>query len=131
MQEYTLEKIINKKEGQYFEKKSARIKPKDILKHISAFANADGGLLVIGIEDSGELSGTNYNGSFNLQDYKLEIYRNIYPLPNIEFKNMKIVNNKNQIDNIILISVDVSIDKIIHLKNNEEVYLRIGDKSIQ
>lgn len=40
-------------EGQYFDRKSARMKPKDVVKHIIAFANVDGGTLVIGIEDDG------------------------------------------------------------------------------
>lgn len=48
-----IEYIRNLKENQYFDKKSARIKPQDILKHIVAFSNADGGKLVIGIEDDG------------------------------------------------------------------------------
>lgn len=33
-------------ESQYLERKSAKIKPRDILQHLVAFANADGGSLV-------------------------------------------------------------------------------------
>lgn len=44
-------------EDQHFDRKSARIKPKDILRHLVAFANAEGGHLVIGIEDDGEVTG--------------------------------------------------------------------------
>ena len=40
-------------EDQHFDRKSARIQPKDILRHLVAFANAEGGHLVIGIEDDG------------------------------------------------------------------------------
>lgn len=38
-------------ESQYLDRKSARKKPSELLKHLIAFANADGGQLVIGIED--------------------------------------------------------------------------------
>ncbi|HEK9691496.1 TPA: ATP-binding protein, partial [Streptococcus equi subsp. equi] len=38
-------------ENQYLDRKSARKKPQELLKHLIAFANADGGQLVIGIED--------------------------------------------------------------------------------
>ncbi|NQL99452.1 ATP-binding protein, partial [Streptococcus suis] len=38
-------------ENQYLDRKSARKKPSELLKHLIAFANADGGQLVIGIED--------------------------------------------------------------------------------
>ena len=44
-------------EDQHFDRKSARIQPKDILRHLVAFANAEGGHLVIGIEDDGEITG--------------------------------------------------------------------------
>ena len=47
--DYEIQKFISEKEDQYFDRKSARIKPRDIIKHIVAFANADGGKLVIGI----------------------------------------------------------------------------------
>lgn len=49
--------LIESEENQYFDRKSARIKPADILRHIVAFANANGGVLVVGIEDNGEITG--------------------------------------------------------------------------
>ena len=39
----------SERENQFFDRKSSRIKPIDILKHLVAFANAEGGQLVIGI----------------------------------------------------------------------------------
>ena len=41
------------RESQIFDRKSAKIKPLDILKHLVGFSNAEGGQLVIGIEDDG------------------------------------------------------------------------------
>ncbi len=38
-------------ESQYLDRKSARKKPLELLRHLIAFANAEGGQLVIGIED--------------------------------------------------------------------------------
>ncbi|HFU4519410.1 TPA: helix-turn-helix domain-containing protein, partial [Streptococcus suis] len=43
--------MANSKGNQYLDRKSARKKPSELLKHLIAFANADGGQLVIGIED--------------------------------------------------------------------------------
>lgn len=54
------------KENQYFDRKSARIKPNDAARHIVAFANASGGKLVIGIEDSGEITGFRFDGAQNV-----------------------------------------------------------------
>ena len=48
--------LVSEREGQHFDRKSARVKPKDIAKTIAAFANAEGGILAIGVEDNGELT---------------------------------------------------------------------------
>ena len=49
----SLEKLRTNIEGQFFDRKSARIQAQDFAHHLSAFANASGGLVVIGIEDNG------------------------------------------------------------------------------
>jgi ATP-dependent DNA helicase RecG len=38
-------------ENQWFERKSARAAPKDIAHDLIAFANAEGGVLVVGLSD--------------------------------------------------------------------------------
>lgn len=38
-------------EGQYLDRKSASKSPSELLRHLVAFANAEGGYLVVGIED--------------------------------------------------------------------------------
>ena len=47
-----IEYYVNSKEGLYYDRKSARIKPDDIIRHIIAFANANGGILAIGIQSN-------------------------------------------------------------------------------
>ena len=47
----TLEYMRTAHENKYFDRKSAKIKPADLAPLISAFANADGGTIVIGISD--------------------------------------------------------------------------------
>ena len=53
----TLDYLKNSIEDQYLDRKSGRIKPSEIARHLVAFANANGGVLVIGIEDDGKVSG--------------------------------------------------------------------------
>ena len=55
----TLQKWRTETEGQFFDRKSARLAPKELASHISAFANASGGTVVLGIENSGEVTGVN------------------------------------------------------------------------
>ena len=57
-------------ENQYFDRKSARKDDKEIAKHISAFANASGGKLVIGIEDNGEVTGFNRSGARDIENFE-------------------------------------------------------------
>ena len=45
------------KESHHYDRKSARLAPKELARHMSAFANADGGVIALGIEDAGEVTG--------------------------------------------------------------------------
>ena len=44
-------------EGHFFDRKSSRVKPSTLSKTVSAFANSDGGTLVLGMEDDGHWAG--------------------------------------------------------------------------
>ena len=63
-------RFTSTKESQYFDRKSARKDDKEIAKHISAFANAAGGKLVIGIEDDGEVTGFRRNGARDVENFE-------------------------------------------------------------
>ena len=60
----------NEPENQFFDRKSARVKPLDIIRPLVAFANAEGGQLVIGIEDDGTITGFKYAGAHSINEYK-------------------------------------------------------------
>ena len=63
---YSLEELCTKKQDQVFDRKSARKDAKGLSNHIVAFANADGGTLVIGIEDNGDITGIDtYTNNIN------------------------------------------------------------------
>ena len=47
----TIDYIVNESENKLFDRKSSRVKVADLAPIISAFANADGGTIVIGVED--------------------------------------------------------------------------------
>lgn len=65
-----LDYLGNTAEGPYFDRKSSRIAPKDIIRHIIAFANANGGSLAIGVEDDGEFTGFGMQRSHLPDEYK-------------------------------------------------------------
>lgn len=64
--------ITTAKENQHFDRKSAAKAPKDILKHLIAFANSEGGYLVIGVEDDGKVTGFNSGRAYDIEKFKNE-----------------------------------------------------------
>ncbi|NLE13136.1 MAG: ATP-dependent DNA helicase RecG [Clostridiales bacterium] len=116
-------------ENQFFERKSARIKPLDTLKHLVAFSNAEGGQLVIGIEDDGIVTGFNYSGAHNIDEYRNICLMELKETPiSPKFDILEVKNENNQDDKILIISVDVSSDRVIKSYDGR-VYLRQNDKS--
>lgn len=51
----SLKKLQTTLEGQFFDRKSARLAPKEFAHQLSAFANASGGMVALGIENEGRL----------------------------------------------------------------------------
>ena len=119
----------SERENQFFERKSAKIKPLDILKHLVAFANAEGGELVIGIENKGDITGFNYEEAHEIGEYRniflTELRETpIYP----RFDILDVKNNKDEDDKILVITVDISADRVIKSYDGK-VYLRQDDSS--
>ena len=127
--DYEIQKFISEKEDQYFDRKSARIKPKDIIKHIVAFANADGGKLVIGIEDDGTISGFKFQGAIDPDEYILAINSMTKPNPTFKKEIKSIKNARGEDDILFIIDVEPSISHVI-FNSNGDCFLRIGDKSV-
>ena len=121
--------FISSAENQYLERKSARVEPLDILKHLVAFANADGGSLVIGIEDNGEVTGFNNSKAHKIDEFKnmtVTKLRDTPILPKYEIFDIK--NQKGEEDKILVISVEPTYDRVIKSYDNN-VYLRQFDKT--
>ena len=59
MNEFELRELINQGEGHHLEFKREEEKNPDFAKTIVAFANADGGKILIGVADNGEIIGVN------------------------------------------------------------------------
>lgn len=119
----TIDYLSNTEEGQYLDRKSARIKPSDIAKHLVAFANANGGILVIGIEDDGSKTGFKCDGAKNINDFLQIPYTSC--LGNIRFTTEE--RNIGQ-DVILIFFIEPSEDSVIKTTDGK-VYLRVGDKS--
>ncbi len=123
---YTLEELMQKKEDQTFDRKSARKDPKGLSNHIAAFANADGGTLVIGMEDDGEITGIDdYPNQVN------EILRVPFdfcrPSVLIETETVACTDKFGKPNHLLVISIPQSPE--LHANQQDDVYYRMGDKS--
>ena len=124
----TIEYMQTEKENKYFDRKSAKIRPSDLARHISAFANADGGTLVIGIADNGDLEGINSFGEKKINEFISSPKDCCKPMPVYDEEFIDVVNLKGKADRILLLHIYSDPNQIVRT-SNDETYLRIGDKS--
>lgn len=125
----TLEYMQTESENKYFDRKSGMIKVSDLAPHISAFANADGGTLVIGISDKKRtLEGINSCGDVKINEFINAPKDCCRPMPRYQEEFLDIVNEEGEQDRLLLLHIEPSIDRVIRT-SNDRTYLRIGDKS--
>ena len=125
----TLEYMQSADENKYFDRKSAKIKVTDLAPLISAFANADGGTIAIGISDKKRtLEGINAFGSDKINEFINAPKDCCKPMPRYQEEFIDIVNADGKEDRLLLLHINASVDQIIRT-TNDSTYLRIGDKT--
>ena len=125
----TLEYMQKENENKYFDRKSSQIRVADLAPHISAFANADGGTLVIGISDKKRtLEGINSCGDEKINEFINAPRDCCRPMPRYREEFIDITNEGGKPDRLLLLHIEPSIDQVIRA-SNDRTYLRIGDKS--
>ena len=124
----TLEYIQNEPENKYFDRKSAKVQPANLSEIISAFANADGGTIVIGIGDNGSLEGINSAGKNKINDFINAPKDCCRPMPIYKEEFLDIINVAGQPDQLLLLHIQESKDQIIRT-TKDKTFLRIGDRT--
>ncbi len=122
----TIEDMCFTTEKQEFDRKSARITAATIATPMIAFANADGGLLAIGIEDNGKITGID-DYLPNINEILRAPFDFCVPTIRIETQTIECVDDNGKKNHILLIYVPQSSE--LHANHRDEVYLRVGDKS--
>ncbi len=123
----TINELLEKEERQIFERKSVMIEPKALAIPVIAFANADGGKIVIGISDkSRRIEGV---------DYEIERINELLRVPfdfceptvKVEIERVPCTDYKGRENHVIVMHIEPSPQ--VHANQADEVYLRVGDKS--
>lgn len=118
-------------ESQYFDRKSARKDDKEIAKHISAFANAAGGKLVIGIEDNGEVTGFKRNAARDIENFERAPLATCIPSPIVRKERVPVINSNGEDDIILVLDIEASPSHVISRVSDGEVFLRQNDQSVK
>ena len=123
----TKEYLETQKEGQYFERKGLGekdIKPTKIAEELIGMLNADGGTLVFGVSDTGEIQ--DLRTLPNLDGYRTLTFDFIHPACNIQLEEVEVDGKL-----IFLYHVEQELERIFKRKDNENVYLRVHDTNRQ
>lgn len=114
------EALARLEEGQWFERKSGRIKSKDLAVAIVALANAEGGCIVAGIHD-GVVEGVS-NAQVNA--LRQAAHDHVEPVPRVMVEAFAVEPEKHP-----LLIVRVDPGEAVHQLRNGDCYLRVGDES--
>lgn len=123
---YTLEELYTKNEDQTYDRKSARKDPKGLSNHIVAFANADGGTLVIGIEDDFTITGID-DYQNNVNDILRVPFDYCKPSIRVTTEIIECVDKDGKLNHLLIITIPQSSE--LHANQQDDVYYRMGDKS--
>ncbi|NNG20560.1 helix-turn-helix domain-containing protein [Naumannella sp. ID2617S] len=112
-------------EDQWFERKSAKINPKDLAKPLTAFANAEGGTLVIGLHD-GKVEGLQATPD-RINALRQSAIDFTVPPVRVKSRQINCINQDGRTDILLVVRVDPG--EVVHESKNGDVYLRVGDES--
>lgn len=121
----TIEKLITISESQFFDRKSARLAPKDLAHQLSAFSNASGGLVVLGIENDGTITGVS---DAQENAFRQAAFDSLQIIPEYTIEEISCTLYNGETGKVLLFHISPCSNEIIKLKNGE-AYLRTGDSS--
>lgn len=115
--------LATRKEDQWFDRSSARVHPRALADVMMAFANAEGGLIAIGIH-GGKVEGV--SGAQERQNQWRKAARDFVlpPVP-ARFELLPCTNSAGEPDQLLLVELDAS--EHVHENVKGEVFIRIGD----
>lgn len=124
---YTIEEIRQMPEGQTFDCKSIHIEPKALANTIVAMANADGGMIAVGISDkTRRIEGVNQDKA-HLNEILRTPFDFCVPTISVTTEFVPCQDSEGNDNHILIIHVPAS--PRLHANQADEVFWRVGDKS--
>ena len=116
--------LASLREDQWLERKSSRVAPKDLANALIGFANADGGVLIVGLSD-GEVEGPP-----NPERRNAQLQANIdfcAPPVRAKLRLVDCIDRKGEPSE--LLALEVEPGDVVHANQKDEVFLRVGDEN--
>ncbi len=118
-------RLLALSEGQWFDRKSIRAEAKSLAPALVAFANADGGVIVVGLH-GGKVEGVKGNSN-RINDVRQIAIDHTVPPVRCRVDQVGCVNEEGESDSLLVIRIDPG--EVVHETRTGESYLRIGDES--
>ena len=123
-----LKQLVRQGEGAHVEFKLKNNHPDKIIREMVAFANSDGGILLVGVRDDREIVGLKFGEE---DDFVLQKYIHAHISPPLPYQNERyILPNERE---VLIYRIPSSPDKphVVHLETESKAYIRVADRSIQ
>lgn len=115
--------LLRLPEDQWFERKSGRVKPKDIAIPLAAMANAEGGVIVAGLHD-GVVEGVEPARINDLRQAAID-----FTTPPVRVDVREYAARRDDASEATLLVLRVEVGERVHLLTDGTCYLRVGDES--
>jgi ATP-dependent DNA helicase RecG len=118
-----IEALLRRPEDQWLDRTSSRTSARHLGDLLVGFANAEGGLIAIGLHD-GAVEGT---ASGDLNAWRQAAMDFTEPPVRHKFETLACTNQRGDIDEIVVVEVEAS--EYVHHNVRGDAYLRIGDEN--
>ncbi|WP_320668543.1 ATP-binding protein [Patulibacter defluvii] len=112
-------------EDQWFDRKSSKIAARSLAEALCGMANADGGVIVVGLHD-GAVEGTDRRITQRNGQMQAGVDFCVPPV-HVKTELIRCINADGVEDHLLVIAVETS--DVVHATTKDEVFLRIGDET--
>ena len=124
---YTIEELRQMPEGQSFDCKSIHVEPKALANTIVAMANADGGMIIVGVSDkTRRIEGVD-SETAHLNELLRTPFDFCVPTVSVTTEFLPCIDCEGRGNHVLVMYVPAS--PRLHANQADEVYWRVGDKS--
>jgi ATP-dependent DNA helicase RecG len=118
--------LLSLDEDQWFDRKSARVKPRALADAIIGFANAEGGVIVVGLSD-GRVEGTDKLGRARNELLQAPLDFCVPPVRTAS-KLLRCIDDDGASNRLLVFEISPG-EGHVHANARDEVFLRVGDEN--